>query len=185
MADAFVAMAVLRHYDVPTRVLDWTRSPFVAAYFASTNDKTDGELWAFDERAYESAGKAQWHMWPETTTDGSGSDLKFDGNLTAFTTAEPPAWIIVMSYPPGFPRQDAQHGVYTVMAQFGVDHAAAIAGLFPGDPSRYRRYVIRGEVKAQLRQVLRDAHGLWRGPLFPDSAGAAETAGSVFSTSNK
>jgi hypothetical protein len=180
LVDPFICMAVLRHYDVPTRVLDWTRSPFVAALFAASQDTVDGELWAFDERAYELEGKAQWVTWPETTTDGSGHAPMFDGKLTAFTVPEPPEWIVVMSYPAGFPRQEAQRGAYTVMARFGVDHAAAIARVLSGDRSRYRRYVVRSCVKAELRRVLRDRHGLWRGSLFPDSAGAAKSAESVF-----
>jgi hypothetical protein len=178
--DPFIAMAVLRHYGVPARVLDWTRSPHVAAFFATEDDTADGELWTFDDPAYEVAAKAQWLKWPNTTTDGSGSADKFDGKLTAFTVDEPPEWIIVMTYPGGFPRQDAQHSVYTVMARFGVDHATAIADVFDGDRSRYRRYVIRCEAKKEVRAILRERHGLWRGSLFPDSAGAAKTAEAAF-----
>lgn len=38
--------AILRHYGAPTRVLDWSQSPFVALYFACANDHcVDGELW--------------------------------------------------------------------------------------------------------------------------------------------
>lgn len=180
LRDHFVALAVLRHYGVPTRLLDWTRSPFVAGFFAvSTHDAEDGELWAFDESEYERAGKAQWLRHPETTTDGSGSDVRFDANLTAFMSDEPPDWFVVMTYPAGFPRQNAQSAAYTITARFGVDHALAVSRLFSPDRFRCRRYVIRAEVKAAMREFLRNRHGIWRGALFPDSAGAAETARSA------
>jgi len=56
--DDFIALMVLRHYGAPTRLLDWTRHPSVAAYFAcSPPDDEDGEVWAFDYEAYERLGK--------------------------------------------------------------------------------------------------------------------------------
>jgi hypothetical protein len=58
VCDDVIALMVLRHYGVPTRLLDCSASPHVAVYFAvSADDETDGELWAFDEPEYESKGK--------------------------------------------------------------------------------------------------------------------------------
>jgi hypothetical protein len=181
MNDDVVALMVLRHYGVPTRILDWSWSPFVAAYFAAhENDGEDGEIWAFDEPLYEKQGSKQWQRWPETTIDGSGDPSKWGGaSLTAFTLAEPPNWFICGFYSPGFHRQNAQQGAYTMTARFGRDHAAAIAELLE-NPDRYHRYVVAAELKPKLRTLLRENHGVWRGSLFPDSAGAAETSKSVF-----
>jgi FRG domain len=181
LKDDNIALMVLRHYEVPTRLLDWSGSPHVAAYFAACNDDAkDGEIWSFDRRLYEEKGKAQWKKWPETTRDGSGDDTQFAAELTMFTREEPPDWFICLFYPSGFPRQNAQDGAYTLTARFGRDHAEAIARLLE-DKSRYSLYRVPPKLKPTLRRLLREQHGIWQGSLFPDFAGAAKTAMIAFS----
>ncbi len=171
---------VSRHYGVPTRLLDWSWSPWVAAYFAvNGHDEENGEIWAFDEPLYELEGTKQWRKWPETTSDRTGDPSKFAEGLTAFSLNEPPDWFICGFYRPGFHRQNAQQSVYTMTARFGRDHAAVISWLLVNSEC-YHRYVVAAELKSTLRQVLCENHGVWRGTLFPDSAGAAATAGAVF-----
>jgi hypothetical protein len=152
----------------------------VAAYFSvSGHDRRDGDFWAFSYRDYVTEGSKQWDTWKETTTDGSGDPNKFAASLTAFTIKQPPPWIIIMFYPGGFPRQNAQRGAYTVTARFNLDHGQALRRLLRIH-DRYHRYVIPHGLKAGLRALLREEHGLWQGSLFPDTAGAAKTAGAAF-----
>jgi hypothetical protein len=173
--DDNIALALLRHHGVPTRLLDWTKSAYVAAYFAaSDHDDRDGEILAFDVFLYEKNCLEQWKKWPEAIYNG-----EFIAQLTEFSTEEKYDWIIRMDYPAGFPRQHAQQGVYTLAAKFGRDHAQRMAEVL-ADPSAYCRYVIANELKPELRRILRESHGIWRGSLFPDTAGAAETAQMVF-----
>lgn len=44
-------LAMMQHYGAPTRFLDWTRSPFVAAYFALESTDPDGTcaIWCLNE----------------------------------------------------------------------------------------------------------------------------------------
>jgi hypothetical protein len=66
-ADRFGWLAIMQHYGAPTRLLDFTYSPYVAMYFALRNRKKDSsafaEVWGLDaaalrERAADTSRKA-------------------------------------------------------------------------------------------------------------------------------
>ena len=99
--------------------------------------------------------------------------------MTAFSLTEPPDWFICGFYT-GFPRQNAQAGAYSLTARFGHDHAEDIARLLK-KPSRYHQWIIHADLKPKLLKRLHESYGIWRGSLFPDTAGAAATAREVFS----
>jgi hypothetical protein len=64
-------------------------------------------------------------------------------------------------------------------ARFGRNHADSVANLLV-ENSYYHLYLVPAALKPRLRTILREKHGIWRGSMFPDSAGAAETAREAF-----
>jgi FRG domain-containing protein len=57
--DNWQLMALAQHHGLPTRLLDWTENPLVAAYFASDQSyDRDGVLYAMDNRHVVKEGVA-------------------------------------------------------------------------------------------------------------------------------
>ena len=54
-------LVISRHYGLPSRLLDWSESVWVAAYFAACDgDTEDGAIWWFAQGDFESAVHKSW-----------------------------------------------------------------------------------------------------------------------------
>src|SRR5262249_11908153 len=141
----------------------------------------DGIIWSFDYAGYVVKGRKQWETYPETCINRDPE--KFDARLTMFKNDPALNWFVLGFYGAGFPRQNVQSSASILTLEFELRHADASRG-FVGDEKLYRKQRIPQPLKESLRKTLRDKYGIWDGSVFPDTAGAAEFAGSVFPKDN-
>lgn len=116
-------LALMQHYQAPTRLLDWTKSPYVALYMAAVdNIDRDGAVWAFDSHFYRLGSEAI----------GDGGFGRDPAEINSFLDCT--RMSTVRMFEPKRPtnRMVAQQGCFTIASDILANHNSAI--LMPLDP---------------------------------------------------
>ena len=165
-------LSLMQHYEVPSRLLDWSESIWVAAYFAcaSHSDK-DAELWFASEQLLD-----------PTPDDLPTTRVKeiVSSSIGARPAEYHPAWgmphIAVMS-PMSNARLRAQQGRLTASDNATVDHAQLLWRLATMKTGRdatgdyFGRHVIRASRKRDILRFLAEEKQISAKSLFPDIVG--------------
>lgn len=165
-------LSLMQHYEVPSRLLDWTESVWVAAYFACAADpSTNAELWFASEVILDPT--------PTEMPKSKVAEIVSE-SIGKKPTDYHPDWgmpyLAVMDSMPNA-RLDAQKGRLTASNYVQVDHANLLWQLAikktgearPGD--YFGRHIIRAPRKADILRFLADEKGVSAKSLFPDIVG--------------
>jgi len=197
-------LALMQHYRAPTRLLDWTISPFVALYFATQSlpDEHDGAVWAFNPLvALAALGEntaAAWdhlELW-RATDERPTHDENSYRTFQDFTNYRVRKLIGSASHWP-FPfapnwvdqRMAAQQSVFTVAGDvgypierlsyqrnrtFGVDQDIRNWLTELKPREIFRKFIVPNELKSDLQFYLHRV-GISAASLFPGLDGLGDS----------
>lgn len=174
-------LILMQHYGGSTRLLDWSYSPWVAAYFAAVDiPDVDGALYCVNGRAFVRVAPNSKLSVPEmrrSRPDGEAKPI----NLLEVTSAELPLWhkislglpcdsisIVISSV--DNPRMHAQLSLFTMTGCVSAPHDI-IADL-PVSEDDKLKIIFPKNLKRNLIERL-SKMGITPSNLFPDITGIA------------
>lgn len=179
-------LAVAQHNGLPTRVLDWTISPLVAAHFATDErmyrsgpNATDGIIWCVDavkvrntllpDRMEDDLRAAQSYVYNVPLLENRYPTLRvFDDLETNFGD------LMIFFEPPSVDaRIQNQFAVLSAMNGPGKSHDAFLRKHAGQDPALVHRVIIAKEAKAEIRDML-DQNNITERMLFPGLPGLCD-----------
>ncbi len=178
----WLELVVMQHYGAPTRLLDWTKSPWVATFFAASDGwEKDGYVYIFrrdrlEELVQQRVGSELSNLvWGPHGTDLGSSDTMWDtaqANDRLFdgaTVSRLSRWVTTFYCRQAhFPRLIAQQGLFTFASKPNVDHWNAIRKLL-GERERWV-FKIAAKAKPEILRRL-NVIGLNGATLFPGADG--------------
>jgi hypothetical protein len=161
-------LALAQHRGLPTRLLDWTYSPFVALHFATANlarMEEDGAVWAinFVEANRRLPARLKRMLDKEGSDTATVDMLHAFGSLADFDRLGRRSRFVIFLEPPSIdPRIVNQFALFSLMAS----PTARLDDWLAQSPQLARRIVIPAEMKWEIRDKL-DQANINERVLFP------------------
>ena len=172
--DAFQWLALMQHHGAPTRLVDFTWSPFVAAFFALERATKDAAVWAVFVPALWRAAhtfsfpKKQTKLGPDELSlrnPGAYEELYLGNDVPFVSSGEP----MVMNK-----RLIAQSGTFIVPGVLHQPIEQILAG-YPEAGKTVAKFVLRtGALRSDAMLALYNMN-LTNATLFPDLDGLARS----------
>lgn len=153
----------MQHYNAPTRLLDWTRSLFVAAYFAvEKEEESDGAIWIV--HAARLVDETRKRHGLELPTEWKAA-------RSLFLNSDAPPGLFHVTVTAQTDRMVAQQMGFTASPAILADHGEILTDYFgDGDPTKRGQFVkaiipatSKPEILLRLRRVNITAQALFPG----------------------
>lgn len=151
---------LMQQYGAPTRLLDWTESPYVACYFAVAELRSeDGAVWAFDPQMLLPEPSETIRIPPGTKLYHNNNFINPSAQLNLFS----------ILFRTATSRMVAQQGNFTVCHQILGLHDQIMAD-HPKGKGKLWKLIIPARYKSKFLSRLR-AMNITAGSLFPGADG--------------
>lgn len=174
-------LAVAQHNGLPTRCLDWTASPLVAAHFAcggETWKHKDGAIWCLDaailreinESSNPSLATLHGIAWVYDTRLLERSFV----DLHALNASHAEGELMLLWEPPSLDARIAnQYGLLSIMNDPAGSPNTFLQTHTRQHPALVRRIIIPAQMKSEVRDML-DQNGISERTLFPGLPGLCD-----------
>jgi hypothetical protein len=168
------SLVLAQHHGLPTRLIDWTYSPFVAMHFATSNTEkfnTDGVIWQVDfVKINQVAPEPLQSILLREKCNAFTVEMLEENfsSLQKFDEVNGPGHAIFFEPPSLDDRIVNQFGLFSVM----TSPISVFDELLAIHPSFYRRLIIPKELKWEIRDKL-DQANITERVLFPGLDGLA------------
>lgn len=177
--DTVTWWAIMQHYGAPTRLLDWTESPYVGLYFVVESEpRRDGVLWVMHPSAVDSHGRTIFGVSTLSRDETAEQQDKRDERIVgALLSNEGPGALLIATLRRLTSRMVAQKTQFTVATAVLADHADLIAAAVPTgeSPNTFVKLVIPGGSKVEFMRNLRRMN-ITASSLFPGADGLGRSA---------
>jgi hypothetical protein len=166
--DVLTWWEIMQHYGAPTRLLDWTTSPYIALYYAVENignTKVDGALFRFDVGHLNFVTRVRGK-------DGGPEKFGLQQIEKSLTGKEYEPYLDVIGNPRPTDRMVAQQSSFSVCTELLEDHdKIADSIVFNGvhgseAQSIFTKYIIKGSLKPRFLANL-EMMNIKASALFP------------------
>jgi hypothetical protein len=174
-------LALMQHHGAPTRLLDWTLSPYVALYFAVQGDsEEEAALWAIDLKWFEKRSNELLRQHLKDCPDGSDFNAQCQYiNRILFENDNPP--IVVSASPMQLnERMLAQQGQLLCNLHHDVGFSTSLLGMLIHPTIVERQVVSKVVLKRDQRIMFLEElrrMNIHSASLFPGLDGFARSLG--------